>query len=845
MKKLLILDTSAIMYRSHFAMQKLINKAGVHTGAIFGFLKQLNLALNEVKPDFVACAYDVKKSDLFRKKIFTDYKIKRASMPEELLNQVNIIKDIIENFGINSFVASGFEADDVIASLTNFGINNNLEIHIYTGDKDIQQLVTKDNNVFIHLLGKNIVSTYEDVKNLIGVYPYQIPDFFGLKGDSSDGIPGVAGIGDVSGAKLINKYGNLENIYNNIDDIKGKMKESLIKNKELAFISRDLATVNRNIDFNITLDDLKMKDKQIDKLRKIFIELELNSFLNLLENEKKEFTIKSIDTSFEKMCELLKNCELASIYIDKNFLSCFINDTVYICKNHEEDTLFSDKINLSMLKTNGKLIVYDAKKYMHKGLDLNNFFDILIAGYVINTNDKFEIENILEKYANIEIEILNKNKLKTISIQELKTRHIKICYALMKSFIAMQDKLKIVDEKNTYETIEKPLIKILYSMEKNGITIDKDELQKLNIKFNEIVKTEKETIYKLANCDDFNIESTSQLSNVLFNKMQLPFVKKTKTGYSTDAEVLETLANCGIDIAKHLLNFRYYKKLLSTYIEPLPSYADKNNKIHSSFIGTGTVTGRLSSQNPNLQNIPARTIEGNMIRNCFIASKNMKLVSFDYSQIELRVLAELSKDKQLIYAHKNDLDLHAQTAKKLFNTDDITKEQRNIGKIVNFSVLYGKTPYGLSKELKISLKDAKKYIETYFNTYTGVTEFINIIIENCRKNLYVETLFGTRRYIPEILSKNNNIYEEAKRKAINTVIQGTAANIIKIVMIELYKRGYKMLLQVHDELIFELPEEVADKLALEIKDIMENTVKFNLVKLKTNYKIADKWGALK
>lgn len=845
MEKLLILDTSAIMYRSHFAMEKLINKNGVSTGAIFGFVKQLQLALEKVNPDYVACAYDVKKTELNRKKIFSEYKQNRAPMPSELLYQVEIIKEIIQNFGISSFSKDGYEADDVIASLTNFGIKNNLEIHIYTGDKDIQQLVTKDNNVFIHILVKNeVISTYDGVKEKLKVYPNQIPDFFGLKGDSSDGIPGVLGVGDVSGSKLIEKYDNLENIYEHIDEIKGKMKENLINCKDLAFISRKLATVNRDIDFKISLNDLKMKEKNIENLKDIFLKFELHSFLNFLD-KKTELKIHHKTCSFEELCKIIQKAKIASLYFDDNFISCCIDEIVYICDNVSEDTLFSVNIKLSDLNTNALLIVYDAKKYMHEGITFNNFFDILIASYVINTQEKFEIENILGKYSNIEIETLDKKRLKNISIEELKDRHIKICYSLLKIYPEMKQKLTSLDIKNTYEKIEKPLIPILYSMEKYGICIDKNELQKLYEKFNLIVKREENEIYKLAGHSDFNIESPIQLGNVLFNELQIPIIKKTKRGYSTDAEVLETLAHNGVNIASHLLNFRYYKKLLSTYIEPLPSYADKNSRIHSVFNGTGTVTGRLSSQNPNLQNIPARTNEGNMIRNCFVASENMKLVSFDYSQIELRVLAELSKDENLIHAYENDLDLHAETAKKLFPNTQITSEKRNIGKVVNFSVLYGKTPFGLSKELKISLKDAKQYIDTYFNTYKGVTNFIDKIIEDCKTNLYVETLFGTRRYIPEINSKNVKIFEEAKRKAINTVVQGTAANIIKLVMIKLFEKGYKMLIQVHDELIFELPSSKADKLSQEIKEIMENTIKFNNVTLKTNYKIADKWGALK
>ena len=530
--------------------------------------------------------------------------------------------------------------------------------------------------------------------------------------------------------------------------------------------------------------------------------------------------------------------------MDENYLSILVDDKVYICKNENEDTLFSTKIDLKKINTNAKIIIFDAKKYMHLGLNLVNYFDILIASYVIDTQDKFEVEFIIEKYANIHTEQFDKKALKNITEEKLEEKSAKVCYGLYKSYATLEKKLKEIDINNTYETIEKPLIPVLYSMEKNGIKIDKGAFEKLNSNFSKILETEKEAIYNLSG-EEFNIDSPSQLANILFNKLNIHGVKKTKRGYSTDAEVLEILSKRGIEIADHLIVFRYYKKLLSTYVEPLPLYADSNNLIHSSFNGTGTATGRLSSQNPNLQNIPTRTTEGNMIRNCFIANEGMKLVSFDYSQIELRVLAELSNDQHLVDSYNNDVDLHTHTAKKLFPNCEITKEMRNIGKVINFSVLYGKTPFGLSKELNIPLSDAKQYIETYFKTYDGVTKYLDSIVEFCKKNLYVETLFGTRRYIYDIRSSNAKVFEEAKRKAINTVIQGTAANILKIVMIKLHKLGFRMLLQVHDELIFELPSSEAEKLSLEIKDIMENTIKFTKVKLKTNYSINDKWGELK
>lgn len=841
MEKLLIIDTSAVIYKSHYAMENLINSKGQYTGAIFGLVKQLEQIINKVNPKYTSVAYDVKRSSLKRVEIFSDYKANRKPMPEELVSQLDIVKEIIKLYGISSFEKESYEADDIIATLADFGIKNGLEVHILTGDKDLQQLITKENNVFIHLLSKDIViNTYEDTKKYMGVYPNQIVDLFGLMGDKADGIPGVAGIGGVTGEKLISEYNNLENIYENIENIKGKLKEKLIKDKEIAYISRELAKVEKNIDLDITLDKILLKEKNKKELSKIFKEYELKSLLSYLNiNENVEINYENI--SLEKIKEIIKKAKKVAIYDDERFFSCCVDKKVYIYEKEEANTLFYNLFTLQDLDFSACAIVFDAKKLMHKGVKFKDFFDTLIASYVVDTNNKFEVENIIEKYTDLKIDVYDSKKLKSISIEAIKYNNVKIVYGIYILEEILKKELAKHDTKDTYNNIEKPLIEVLYKMEKRGIKISKEKFNKIHIELKEKLINLEQKIYKMAN-EEFNIDSPSQLSEILFDKMGIYPIKKTKRGYSTDAEVLEELSLKGVEIAEKIIEYRAYKKLLSTYIEPLPNFADSNDRIHTTFNATGTVTGRLSSINPNLQNIPTNST----IRECFVAEKGKKLLSLDYSQIELRVLAELSKDEKLIEAYKNDMDLHRLTAEKLFPyAEKIDKNMRNIAKTINFSVLYGKTPFGLSKELRISMSEAKDYINKYFEEYSKVPLFIDEILEYAKKNLYVETLFGTRRHIREINSNNKIIFEQAKRMAINTVVQGTAANIIKKVMIELDKKEYNMLVQVHDELIFEIDEKDSENIANDIRKIMENTIIFDNVKLKANYAISDNWGDLK
>ena len=503
-----------------------------------------------------------------------------------------------------------------------------------------------------------------------------------------------------------------------------------------------------------------------------------------------------------------------------------------------------------------KITAYNVKEYVKTGIRCEKYFDVMLAWYVLGTESSQDLENIIFSELGVNLEKFEeqfkKRKIGEVDNKEKAEFLWKRAFYIKGLEVILEDRLRTEDLHDIFENLENKLVPVLASMENFGIKIDKKYFENYKKELQENIEKLEKEIYSLSG-ETFNIGSPKQLGEILFEKMGIEPVKKTKTGYSTDVEVLEVLALRGIEIAEKLLEYRGFTKLLSTYVEPLPKLADEDDRIHTTFNQNGTSTGRLSSANPNIQNIPVRTDEGIKIRKGFISQDGWSLVSFDYSQIELRVLAELSKDENLLLAYKKDKDLHDLTARKIFfKTDEeqVTREQRSIAKVINFSILYGKTPFGLSKELKIPVADASQYIKTYFEQYPKVKKFLENVLENARQNGFVETLYGTRRYINNINSSNKNLQAQANRMAVNTVVQGTAANIIKKVMIKLYDEfknndDIKMLLQVHDELIFEVKDEVSEKYMEKIKEIMEGTIKFEDIKLSANGSLAKNWGLLK
>ena len=908
MKKAVILDTSAIMYRTHFALMGMRNSKGLATGATYGFVNTLEGVLKEFSPDYLVACLDIKRSELKRSEELETYKAHRESMPEDLVVQQEYIMSVLEGYKIPKYKIDGYEADDVMATLaTKFSEDTEEEIEVYvvTGDKDLAQLV--NGKINIALLGKGdkksslfkYIRTDEDVIEYLGVTPDKIPDLFGLMGDSSDGIPGVSGIGPKTGVELINKYGNLEGLYEHIDEIKGKRKEKLIEDKENAFLSRKLATVYRDIEIEYDKNKLKLENKDLNKLLEVYRAMEFKKFAAAIENQLKKSADSSVsseknDTEENSLFggvanhpnrnneninseEILKEnlTEITGEVIEWNEAAKVLSEMddeialfgnefgLAVCDSSKNIVLLNEEKadgdaveEIYRILSSKKITAYNVKEYIKTGIRCEKYFDVMLAWYVLGTESSQDLENIIFSELGINLEKFEeqfkKRKISEVDNKEKAEFLWKRSFYIKGLEVILEDRLRTEDLHDIFENLENKLVPVLASMENFGIKIDKKYFENYKKELQENIEKLEKDIYSLSG-ETFNIGSPKQLGEVLFEKMGIEPVKKTKTGYSTDMEVLEVLALRGIEIAEKLLEYRGFTKLLSTYVEPLPKLADEDDRIHTTFNQNGTSTGRLSSANPNIQNIPVRTDEGIKIRKGFISQDGWSLVSFDYSQIELRVLAELSKDENLLLAYKKDKDLHDLTARKIFfKTDEeqVTREQRSIAKVINFSILYGKTPFGLSKELKIPVADASQYIKTYFEQYPKVKKFLENILENARQNGFVETLYGTRRYINNINSSNKNLQAQANRMAVNTVVQGTAANIIKKVMIKLYDEfknndDIKMLLQVHDELIFEIKDEVSEKYMEKIKEIMEGTIKFEDIRLRANGSVAKNWGLLK
>lgn len=834
MNKIVLVDGNNLMFRSYFATaytgNLMKNSKGQVTNALYGFANMINKILKEEEPSYMAVAFDIGKT--FRHEVYKDYKAGRQKTPEELKSQMPIAKEMLTAMGIKYLELDGYEADDIIGTLSERANQDpEWDALLVTSDHDYLQLITDVTTVKMLRPKDYIKYTPEVFKEEYGIEPIKVIDLKALMGDSSDNIPGVPGVGEKTALKLLQEYGTLDNLYENVESVKGKLKDKLIENKESAYFSYKLATIIKDAPIDVKFEDLKY-DGPTDKLDDFYYNLE---FFSLVKNHKKEEKTE-IKNEYKELVNVNE------ISLDKN-ISYYIevdNENYHVANilgmglYDGTNTFYIDKekvLNVLDYIKDNKSYTFDYKKniVISKNTRLNTIYDLNLVAYLLNKNIKDDLA-ILMNQDEI-VTPLYKDIIKdNMDIKPIVTLKAKYIHETHDKYI---NDLKLEDEFELYENIEHPLIKVLAKMEIAGIRCDADILKKESVELEgSISKIEKE-IYELAG-EEFNISSPKQLGEILFEKMSLPHAKKTKTGYSTSEEVLEKLINDHPIISK-ILEYRKYTKLNSTYLQGLNKFIMEDGKIHTIYNQTLTRTGRLSSQDPNLQNIPTRDELGRLVKKAFLPS-NDEFLSCDYSQIELRVLAHISKCKPLIDSFLRDEDIHTRVAADIYNIpfEDVTKNQRRTAKSVIFGIVYGISGFGLGENIGISPKEAKAFIDKYYELYPGVKEYMNLTVEDAKNTGYTETLYKRRRYIDELFSSNFMVRQSGERMAMNTPIQGTAADILKMAMIEIDKRFVenniksKMLLQIHDELVFDIIKDEEQKVIDIVTDVMQNIVKLEV-----------------
>jgi len=860
MKKILLIDGSSLIFRAFYAIKNLTTKDGVFVNGVYGFLNMYYKALELTNPTHVFVAFD-KGSKTFRHTEYSDYKGTRDKAPNEITYQFGILKDLLSSMNVNYLELDEYEADDILGTIAKLAQKEGFEVDIFTGDRDYLQLV--DDNIFVYLTKKGISEIKLMDNNAIfedfGISPKQLIDVKALQGDSSDNIPGVKGVGEKTALKLIQEYGNLENLYKNLGKLKGKLKENLENEKDKAYLSRYLGEIYLNVPIDKNIEDFELKDVNLNEYIEKLENLEFKSIINKFFKDVKKDNSNSINhiidsevINFSEIFDKIKN--------DKSIAVKFFSDKEYIYREKFYIGVYSDynkksyickEFNLEdferLCNSDIKIVGYDIKEelffLLKNNFEVNNYEDVMILEYLVDSNKgNYDITKVSEELLHLEIIDLKerfgkgKNKKTFFDLDEdIIVKYIsQYVFAISELYSIFVQKVKENNLYSLYENVEKPLVKILADMEKTGVKVDKNKILELNEEYSKLADEYEQRVYELAG-EVFNLNSPKQLGVILFDKMKLPVVKKTKTGYSTDVEVLEKLSE-DYEIAEYILKYRSLNKLISTYLVGILDYIMEDDRVRTSYKQMITATGRLSSVDPNLQNIPVRTQEGKNIRKVFVADKNKVFIDADYSQIELRVLAHLSKDLVMIDSFKNDLDIHYKTASEVFGVpiEEVTDNQRRSAKAVNFGIVYGISDYGLSKDLNITRNEARQYIDGYLNTYPNIKNYMEEIVKIAKKDGYVTTILGRKRYIPEIKSKNFNIRSFGERIALNTPIQGSAADIIKLAMIKVYKRlkeekvNAKLILQIHDELIIECDEKEKDIVKNILKESMENVYKLDL-----------------
>ena len=871
-KKLVLIDGNSIAYRAFFALPLLNNEKGIHTNAVYGFTMMLMKILEDEKPTHILVAFDAGKTT-FRHKTFSEYKGGRQKTPPELSEQFPFIRELLKAYGIPQYELENYEADDIIGTLSLFAEKEGFETKVISGDKDLTQLSSDKTTVNITRKGITDIEEYTPahIQEKYGLSAEQIIDMKGLMGDASDNIPGVPGVGEKTAIKLLKEYGTLENLLQSIDKVSGKkLQEKLAEFKEQAVMSKELATITREAPVEVSLNELEYEGSEKDKVMKIFKELGFNSLLDKLGGDVEAGnTVELEDIAFEQADNITPEmfAKESAFYVEVLEDNYHYAEIVGFAVSSEAGSFYlpaitaleSEEFKKWAEDESCKKTVYDAKRsevsLRHHGIHLKGAeFDVALASYIINPSESPDDLAAVAKqhgFMNVQSDeaVYGKGAKRKIPEGENLGEHLvrkAAALALLKE--KLENELWENDQHELFSSLEMPLSLVLADMEYQGVKLDMDRLVNMGEEIKGRLADIEIRIFEMAG-EQFNINSPKQLGVILFEKLGLPAAKKTKTGYSTSADVLEKLASKH-KIIEEILNYRQLGKLQSTYIEGLQKVVNKETqKVHTRFNQALTATGRLSSTDPNLQNIPIRLEEGRKIRQAFVPSeKDWVIFAADYSQIELRVLAHIAGDEKLIDAFQNDMDIHTKTAMEVFNVgkDEVTSNMRRHAKAVNFGIVYGISDYGLSQSLSISRKEAGEFIERYLESYPGVKEYMDEIVKDAKQKGFVQTLLHRRRYIPEITSRNFNLRSFAERTAMNTPIQGSAADIIKKAMIDMADRlkeeGLKtrLLLQVHDELIFEAPKDEIDKLKQVVPDVMENAVELN-VPLKVDYAYGPTW----
>ena len=895
--KFFIIDGMALIYRAHFAMIKnpLITKNGQHTSAIYGFANSIFKLIEDENPDYLAIAMDCKEPT-FRHKMYSEYKANREAMPDELVSQLSLIDEMLDSMNIPVIKKPGFEADDIMGTLGRVASAKGITTYLVSGDKDLMQLVSDKVKLYTPASRFSPTKIYHesDVFDKWGVKPNKMIEFLALLGDSSDNIPGVDGIGKKTASKLLSEYGSIDEIIKNIDNIKNKrVKEGLVNGSDNLNLAINLVTIDNNVDVDVEISKLKKNDMNRDLLYEYFNKLEIHSLSSQLDkmsnnkthgkinnNFKKKYEVVDTKKKLDSLIQKLKGQSLFSFDIETSELDPIEADIVGFSisyKNNsgyyipiifpEKDTMSNYELNLVYVlnsikeilesdnnKICGQNIKYDSLILKRHGISLRGIrYDSMIAEHILNPEkNSYKLDNLSIEYLGYEMQSIEeligtgKDQISMADVPLDKT----LFYAAEDADITLQISNKtmpLIEKSNLskpYYDIELPLIPVLVEMENTGVFVDRKILSELSTEVDSMISILKEQIFSISD-GEFNLNSPKQLAEVLFDKLELKQIKKR----STSIEVLESLTQYH-PLPELILKYRHLSKLSSTYINALPNHINKRTgRVHSSFNQTIASTGRLSSTKPNFQNIPIRTELGKKIRKAIRAqSPDSVILSADYSQIELRIMAHFSNEPELVRAFNEDLDIHTRTAALVYSVDenDVTSEQRRSAKVVNFGIMYGAGPFRMSKELGIGMKEAKTLIETYFKTYPGIQEYITKTIEEAHVKGYVSTINGRKKYSQSLASSNMNVQKAEERALINMPIQGTAAELIKLAMINIQNKiisedyNAKMILQIHDELIFEVPKNEIENFSKLVKFEMENAMKLS-IPLKVEYNFGPSW----